>query len=163
MPTLIAHLVAHKQYSAFEEYYLQLTKEFYTIESAGLADTMEGEPRRFFKHIHTRIQEEEQRSKNVLLVGSWGLVREVAERALWEGRVEWVTSSCGCFLLFSSATLRICACVIPVLMVAADSGWTVYEREGCLFVGCDVYVACSSWWNQVSMRCIQRSCFGERM
>jgi hypothetical protein len=37
-----------------------------------------------------RIQEETERSKAMLVVGSWGLVREATEKALLDNRLKWL-------------------------------------------------------------------------
>ena len=47
----------------------------------------------------TRIQEETERSKAILVVGSWGLVREATEKALLDNRLKWLafeSKSCNC-------------------------------------------------------------------
>ncbi|KAF5376863.1 hypothetical protein D9615_007286 [Tricholomella constricta] len=92
IPQLIAHLISHKQYSAFEEYFVKITHEFYTAESEELSQSMKADAKGFFKHCHLRIEEEGQRAKDVLPIGSWTLIRETVERALWSGRLEWLAN-----------------------------------------------------------------------
>jgi cullin 4 len=92
IPTLIEHLIMHKQYSSFEEYYVEITEAFYTAESEERAVALEADPKAFFRHVHMRIEEEGARCKAVLPVASWSLVREVTERALWKGRLEWIAT-----------------------------------------------------------------------
>jgi cullin-4 len=47
---------------------------------------LKADPEAFFKHVQLQIEEEGLRSGAVLPVGTWSLVREVTEKALWEGR-----------------------------------------------------------------------------
>ncbi|EDR04746.1 uncharacterized protein LACBIDRAFT_330354, partial [Laccaria bicolor S238N-H82] len=70
---LIKHLITHSQYSSFEEYYIQFTRSYYQADSADCATELTGDPQGFFKHVIMRIQEETERSKAILVVGSWGL------------------------------------------------------------------------------------------
>lgn len=90
---LVKHLITHSQYSVFEENYLEVTRNFYTEESIKLAEKMQDEPKEFFKHCKLRIDEEDARSRTVLPVGSWSIVREVTEKAIWSGRLEWLSNS----------------------------------------------------------------------
>jgi len=92
IPALISCLISHKIYSSFEEYYINITSEFYVTESTKLAESMAGDPKGFFKHAYQRIEEENKRSQDVLPIGSWSLVREKTERALWSGRLEWLAT-----------------------------------------------------------------------
>jgi cullin-4 len=92
VPILLGYLITHKQYSAFEEYFIEITQAFYLAESEERRAALSTDPKAFFKHVSLRIEEENLRSKAVLPVGSWGLVREVTEKALWEGRLEWIAT-----------------------------------------------------------------------
>lgn len=92
VPALISQLVLHKQYSPFEAYYIEITTSFYKGESEEQAQELKDDPKAFFKHAHQRIEEEGQRSKVTLPVGSWSVVREATERALWSGRLEWLAT-----------------------------------------------------------------------
>ncbi|KAF9460280.1 Cullin family-domain-containing protein [Collybia nuda] len=92
VPALISQLNLYKQYSPFETYYVETTTLFYKTESEEQAQRLKNDPKGFFKHAHQRIEEETQLSKAVLPVGSWGLVREATENALWSGRLEWLAS-----------------------------------------------------------------------
>jgi cullin-4 len=65
---------------------------FYEAESEERRSALKAGPQAFFKHVHLRIEEEGLRSEAVLPVGSWSLVREVTEKALWEGRLEWIAT-----------------------------------------------------------------------
>jgi cullin-4 len=53
---------------------------------------LKADPQASFKHVHLRIEEEGLRSEAVLPVGTWSLVREVTEKALWEGRLDWIAT-----------------------------------------------------------------------
>jgi len=99
VPALIAHLITHRQYSAFEEYYVEITRAFYVAESKEQQTALQADPKDFFKHVRLRIEEEGLRSESVLPIGSWSLVREVTEKALWGGRLEWIAtqSTSRCF------------------------------------------------------------------
>ncbi|KXN88059.1 hypothetical protein AN958_07791 [Leucoagaricus sp. SymC.cos] len=98
IPLLIGHLVNHSQYSKFEKYYVDITREYYTTESERLAEEQQKDPQAFFRHVQSRLEEEQQRSKEVLPVGSWSLLRETTERALWSGRLEWLAGESMYFL-----------------------------------------------------------------
>ncbi|KIJ95335.1 hypothetical protein K443DRAFT_51912, partial [Laccaria amethystina LaAM-08-1] len=87
---LVKHLIIHSQYSSFEEYYIQFTRSYYQADSADCATEFSGDPQGFFKHVMIRIQEETERSKAMLVVGSWGLVREATEKALLDNRLKWL-------------------------------------------------------------------------
>ncbi|RDB27309.1 Cullin-4 [Hypsizygus marmoreus] len=89
---LVSHLVTHKQYATFEEYYIKTTESFYTAESDELSKSMKADPKGFFKHAYLRIEEETKRAKDILPVGSWSLVRETTERAIWGGRLTWLST-----------------------------------------------------------------------
>ncbi|KAG6873267.1 hypothetical protein C0995_001041 [Termitomyces sp. Mi166 len=90
---LIAHLTRHNQYHAFEAFYIKITREFYTAEAAELSQSVALNARNFFGHIIARIEEEEQRSKDLLLVGSWNIVLQAVEECIWGGRLEWVAKN----------------------------------------------------------------------
>ncbi|KDR70101.1 hypothetical protein GALMADRAFT_255498 [Galerina marginata CBS 339.88] len=93
IPALIQHLLRHHQYSALEEYYITVTRDFYIEESAAKATEFKDNPKAFFNNARARIEEEAARSKAVLPVPTWGIIRENTERALWGGRLEWVAST----------------------------------------------------------------------
>ncbi|KAJ3571858.1 hypothetical protein NP233_g3479 [Leucocoprinus birnbaumii] len=92
IPRLIYHLIAHGQYDKFEQHYVRITQEYYTTESERLSQEQQKDPQAFFQHVCGRITEEGERSKDVLPAGSWGLLRETTERALWKGRLEWLAT-----------------------------------------------------------------------
>ncbi|KAF8060763.1 Cullin family-domain-containing protein [Lyophyllum atratum] len=92
IPKLVAHLVSHKQYSSFEAYFIKITKAYYTTESEELSVSMQADAQGFFKHAYIRIEEEVQRAKDVLPIGSWTIVRETVEQAIWGGRLEWLAN-----------------------------------------------------------------------
>ncbi|KAG5641762.1 hypothetical protein DXG03_004274 [Asterophora parasitica] len=79
-------------YSGFQNYFVQITHEFYTAESEELSQTMEADPKGFFRHGYLRIEEEEQRVRELLPIGSWAIVRETVEQSLWPNRLEWLAN-----------------------------------------------------------------------
>ncbi|KNZ75711.1 Cullin-4B [Termitomyces sp. J132] len=93
IPKLIVHLTVHNQYHAFEAFYIKITREFYTAEATELSQSMTSNARRFFGHIIVRIEEEEQRSKDLLPVGSWNIVRQAVDECIWGGRLEWLANN----------------------------------------------------------------------
>ncbi|KAF8650603.1 hypothetical protein AX16_005173 [Volvariella volvacea WC 439] len=90
---LISHLVVHKQYAIFENHYIDLTESFYSSESTECYEKMKNDSEAYFRHVRHRIEEEEQRAKDVLLMGSWALVRKTTENTLWDDRLEWVVTT----------------------------------------------------------------------
>lgn len=88
---LINHLLTYKQYSAFEEFYTTMTRSFYMAESAEQAEALKNDPKEFFRRGKARINGEIFRSKAILPVTAWTLVREVTEKAIWSGRMEWLS------------------------------------------------------------------------
>jgi hypothetical protein len=57
-------------------------------ESLELAQTLEAN--KFFEHINARIDEEVERSKDLLPAESHDIVREVTENAILDNRMEWL-------------------------------------------------------------------------
>lgn len=92
IPLLAIYLVAHGQYTNYENHYVSITRQYYTTESQRLSEEQQKDPQAFFRHVRARIGEEEYRSKEVLPVGSWGLMRETVEKALWDGRLNWLAN-----------------------------------------------------------------------
>lgn len=105
IPQLVNHLVVHSQYSEFENHYVSFTRTYYLEESQRLSDVYKTNPQAFFRHVQNRIKEEEDRSKAVLPVGSWGLLRETSERALWRERLEWLANESE---LFAPGFISLC-------------------------------------------------------
>ncbi|KAG5638980.1 hypothetical protein H0H81_008200 [Sphagnurus paluster] len=92
IPKLIAHLHSLKLYTSFEEYFVKITDDFYKSDSAERAYTMKDDAKGFFEYVCQRIEEEAQLAKQVLPIGSWTIVRETVERALWGGRLAWLAT-----------------------------------------------------------------------
>jgi cullin 4 len=84
-------LLTYKQYSAFEDFYITMTRSFYLAESAEQAEALKNNPKEFFRRGKERIGEEIKRSKAILPVTAWSLVREITEKAFWGGRMEWLS------------------------------------------------------------------------
>lgn len=88
---LIQHLLTYKQYSAFEEFYITMTRSFYLAESAEQAEVLKDNPKDFFRRGEKRIDDEINRSKTILPVSAWTLVREITEKAFWGDRMDWLS------------------------------------------------------------------------
>lgn len=84
-------MLTYKQYSTFEEFYVNITHSFYLAESAEQAEALKDNPKEFFIRGKERIDEEINRSKKILPVTAWALVREITEKAFWCGRMEWLS------------------------------------------------------------------------
>ncbi|EPQ61295.1 Cullin-domain-containing protein [Gloeophyllum trabeum ATCC 11539] len=90
---LIGHLYVYGQYSpVLEVPYLEFTEAFYTAESQALYETCDS-ARDFAKECKIRIQEEEQRAREVLSPKSWDEVRKTTERQLLNSRLKWLASN----------------------------------------------------------------------
>ncbi|KAK2464856.1 hypothetical protein APHAL10511_002932 [Amanita phalloides] len=94
IPLLITQLLAYQQYPAFEEHYIDVTRDFYIKESERLSQTMKDDAIGFFRHTRLRLEEEVKRAKMILPVCSWSLVRKTTEQALWTDRVDWMANQC---------------------------------------------------------------------
>jgi cullin-4 len=91
---LVDQLTIHNEFTAFEDYYVDTTREYYIKESKVNAE--QGDGLGFFRDVQARIQDEAERAKAVLPVGSWATVQKVTETALLDGRVEWLSQSSTC-------------------------------------------------------------------
>ncbi|KAJ7693671.1 Cullin-4B [Mycena rosella] len=89
-PALVAHLYTHHQYSVFEEYYRDVTLKYYEDKSAKLQREMKDDPKGFFSHIQSLIEKEGERSKKLLPVGSWGIIRDATLKSLLQGKMQWI-------------------------------------------------------------------------
>jgi cullin-4 len=74
----------------FEEYYRDITWQYYEKESSKLAEEMKDNPKGFFEHIKSLIKEEVERSKKLLPVGSWSIIRDATLKALLSERMTWI-------------------------------------------------------------------------
>ena len=68
-----------------------MSRSFYLAESTEQAEALKNNPKEFFRRGKERIGEEINRSKAILPVTGWNLVREVTEKAFWGGRMEWLS------------------------------------------------------------------------
>ncbi|KAF7367229.1 CULLIN-2 domain-containing protein [Mycena sanguinolenta] len=94
IPSLISHLYTHHQYSAFEEFYREVTWQYYERKSSELAEgVFQNNPKEFFNEIQKLIEEEVQRSKLLLPVGSWSIIRDATVKALLGGRMNWIAAN----------------------------------------------------------------------
>ncbi|KZT24381.1 Cullin-4B [Neolentinus lepideus HHB14362 ss-1] len=90
---LINHLYIYGQYvPIMERPYLEFTEAYYIAESQRLYETC-GHAREFAKECKRRIQEEEQRSREVLSPASWNFIKEMTEKQLLNGRLKWLAAN----------------------------------------------------------------------
>ena len=68
-----------------------MTRSFYLAESAEQAEALKNNPKEFFRRGKERIGEEITRSKAILPVTAWNLIRDITEKAFWGGRMEWLS------------------------------------------------------------------------
>jgi cullin 4 len=88
---LISHLITHEKYaSVFESFYVDMTESYYSEESRRISIAMKSDPAEFMIHCIGRVQDETQRSKDILLESSWELVRSTTERSLLQNQLSWV-------------------------------------------------------------------------
>ncbi|KAJ3547369.1 hypothetical protein NMY22_g1674 [Coprinellus aureogranulatus] len=91
IPALVEQLTIHGLFASFETYYIDCTQEYYREEAR--VNAQENDAMGFFRDVQARIQEEVERAKAVLPVGSWAAVQTVTETALLDTRVEWLSQS----------------------------------------------------------------------
>ncbi|KAF4584577.1 hypothetical protein EYR40_004576 [Pleurotus pulmonarius] len=103
---VVSHLTTHHKYASFEMHYLEFTKEFYLNESGENAASIKN-AKEFFQKLDQRVEYEVALSKEVLCVSSWSIVRETTEKALMEGRGEWLANEAlrSCLADMDTATL----------------------------------------------------------
>lgn len=93
IPELIKHLQLHSQYQRlFESYYINLTREFYTQESAECAESLKSNARDFLEHCRARQIEERKRAQELLPEDSVPDVVDTTNRAMLVGRLDWLAS-----------------------------------------------------------------------
>lgn len=68
-----------------------MTRSFYLAESVEQAEALKNNPKDFFWRGKERIDEEINRSKAILPETAWNLIREITEKAFWDGRIEWLS------------------------------------------------------------------------
>ncbi|GBE81488.1 hypothetical protein SCP_0312170 [Sparassis crispa] len=91
IPALIKHLQNHCQYEGqFESYYINLTREFYTQESAEYAKRLKDSARGFLKHCEARRTEELKRAQDLLPEETWNQAVDTTDRALLTNRLDWL-------------------------------------------------------------------------
>lgn len=81
-----------------------MTRSFYLAESAEQAEVLKDNPKEFFRRGKERIGEEINRSKAILPVTAWNLVREITEKAFWGGRMEWLSEKSIIYVYFTMVT-----------------------------------------------------------
>lgn len=132
---------------------MAFTREYYTAESQRLADEQQKDPQAFFRFVQTRIQEEEERSKAVLPVGSWSSLRQTTEEALWGGRLEWLVTESMWFLPILKATVAdALPSAVGPYMTARD--FQSLEAMYTLFGRVDgLKTLCTAFRNFIRVRC----------
>jgi len=97
---LISHLITHDKYSdALESRYVDMTESYYSEESRRKSIAMKSDPAGFMIHCVARVQEEIERSRDMLLESSWELIRSTTERSLLQNQFGWVAVQGWSFLL----------------------------------------------------------------
>ena len=84
-----------------------MTRSFYLAESAEQAEALKNNPKEFFRRGKERIEEEIVRSKAILPVTSWNLIREITEEAFWGGRIKWLSETSTVYFYFINGNLPI--------------------------------------------------------
>ncbi|KAK7047188.1 hypothetical protein VNI00_006854 [Paramarasmius palmivorus] len=96
---LLNHLNTHGLYTMFEQHYDEDTRAYYSAESTEKAKELADDPRAFLQHVHSRIDGEVQRTKDIMLPGSWARIQNTVEHALMDKRTEWLaTKALGSYL-----------------------------------------------------------------
>ncbi|KAJ6519453.1 Cullin-4B [Mycena sanguinolenta] len=93
IPSLISHLYTHHQYSVFEEFYRDVTWQYYERKSSELTEVYKNNPKEFFNEIQKLIEDEVQRSQVLLPAGSWSIIRDATVKALLGGRMNWIAEN----------------------------------------------------------------------
>ena len=111
-----------------------MTRSFYMAESAEQAEALKNDPKEFFRRGKARINGEIFRSKAILPVTAWTLVREVTEKAIWSGRMEWLSEKS---IVYTNNKLLITQIIValPDFIAEKDfaalaSMYTLFARVG---------------------------------
>jgi cullin 4 len=83
-------MTRHQQYYAFEDHYAEVSQTHYKAESAERYRAFKDTPGEFFKHVNERVTEEVARARDIMHPGSHNRIREATERALLDGRLQWL-------------------------------------------------------------------------
>lgn len=89
---LVSHLVTHHVYDAiFERHFIEQTREYFSKESYQMVEVEKTIAQQFTLHCKERRNEENGRARDVMLSGTVALAEDTAIRALFEGRLEWIS------------------------------------------------------------------------
>lgn len=123
-----------------------MTRSFYLAESAEQAEAFKNNPKEFFRRGKERIGEEINRSKAILPVTAWNLVREITEKAFWGGRMEWLSEKSRVYVYLTYDNLLIARVIVALadFMAAKDfealaSMYTLFARVAVTKSLCDAF------------------------
>ncbi|KAG1741864.1 Cullin family-domain-containing protein [Suillus paluster] len=92
LKALVSHLITHHVYDAiFERYFVEKTLAYYSNESCQKVEIEKASAQEFLAHCKERINEEHGRARDVMLDSTVVLVKENTVRALFQGRLEWMS------------------------------------------------------------------------
>ena len=123
-----------------------MTRSFYLAESAEQAEALKNNPKEFFRRGKERIGEEINRSKSILPVTAWNLVREITEKAFWGGRMEWLSEKSIVYVYLINGNLPIAQIIVALADFMADkdfaalaSMYTLFARVAVTKSLCDAF------------------------
>ena len=123
-----------------------MTRSFYLAESAERAEALKDNPKEFFRRGKERIGEEINRSKAILPVTAWNLVREITEKAFWDGRMEWLSEKSIVYVYLTNGNLLIVQIIVALADFMADkdfaslaSMYTLFARVAGTKSLCDAF------------------------
>ena len=110
-----------------------MTRSFYLAESAEQAEALKNNPKEFFRRGKERIGEEINRSKAILPVTAWNLVREITEKAFWGGRMEWLSQKSIVYVHLNNGNLLTAQIIVALADFMADKDFAALESMYTLF------------------------------
>jgi cullin-4 len=110
-----------------------MTRSFYLAESAEQAEALKNNPKEFFRLGQERIDKEIDRSKAILPVTAWALVREITEKAFWADRMEWLSEKSIVYAYFISGKLLITSMTVALADFMADKDFAALATMYTLF------------------------------
>ena len=123
-----------------------MTQSFYLAESAEQADAFKNNPKEFFRRGKERIDEEINRSKAILPVTAWTLVRDTTEKAFWGDRMEWLSEKSMVYPYHTSGRLLISQIIVALADFMADKDfaalafmYTLFARVAAVKPLCDAF------------------------
>ena len=110
-----------------------MSRSFYLAESTEQAEALKNNPKEFFWRGKERIGEEINRSKAILPVTAWNLVREVTEKAFWGGRMEWLSEKSIVYIYLIKFNLLIDQIIVALANFMADKDFAALASMYSLF------------------------------